>query len=677
MILKCKRSVYQQFKKSLSDSRLEYFKRELKKILKKQLEDETSKIEKSFLVVDALCKSMLNPFYESEIMEKAHREHLVPKQIRALNKKTGKTYTTTVYVNPNKQYGLKKYHETDSKGAKIAIAKLMKSVDKCQSEEELYKLVLRNKGRFSDSEGKPLQIVTELRKYVDEKQKNIGKLNTLNNNSKKTEKIQTKEIKLTVEEKEKLDKITSALEKNIVEMPKIEASEENFNNLFKNGIDSPIEHIKIGENQFDKLVAKGREDLLGAMADVIKDPAVIIKTKDNAKIYAKTYQGEKHKKTVVSVIVDKGELHISISTHIERSAQIAKKMDSILYTKIESVHGKKPHGTTPDNSKVSQNNADVKENNKTVNKTVTLKLSDFPAEFSKGKWKKQTQILLDYMNNCKDANPTVMEVYKSFGKLKNNLPFSIHKTNKKLPNGAFCIKGRPVKIRTGWESLEPVEQMLYIGEIDNSNEDLLKKTCSSALHEIMHMIDFSTRPDKNYSVYRSNNIQFTGIINNAKVTEAEIKEVGKFVDELKEERNKHIDKMNEYAAQCKKLNEDFKRGVLSQNEANAKQNDVRKDLAKAYELFKVVDTKTRAIGRLTDIYDALTNGKMRDEKGYGGHGRMYYRTPGNKETEIMANIGSLAVDSPEIMDFLEKRQPDVVKAVYNMFDDILKELNNE
>lgn len=175
MILKCKRNVYRQFRKSLSDLRLEYFKREIKSVLKKQLNSLKDDVEKSFYIVDSLKKSMLNPLYESEIMEKAHREHLVPKQIRALNKKTGKTYTTTVYINPNKQYGLNKYHETDSKGAKIAIAKLIKAVDRCQSEEELYKLVLRNKGRFSDNEGKPLPIVTELRKYVDKKQNNIGK----------------------------------------------------------------------------------------------------------------------------------------------------------------------------------------------------------------------------------------------------------------------------------------------------------------------------------------------------------------------------------------------------------------------------------------------------------------------------------------------------------------------
>lgn len=163
MILLCRKDIYRQIRKSIDNSRLEYFKRELKAVLKKQLDGESNEVEKSFSQrID-------------EILKGYDRAHLVPKQVRAVNEKTGKSYMKTVYINPNKQYGLKKYHETDSKGSKIAIAKLMKAVDKCQSEEELYKLVLRNKGRFSDSEGKPLPIAAELRKYIDEKQKNIGK----------------------------------------------------------------------------------------------------------------------------------------------------------------------------------------------------------------------------------------------------------------------------------------------------------------------------------------------------------------------------------------------------------------------------------------------------------------------------------------------------------------------
>ena len=145
-------------------------------------------------------------------------------------------------------------------------------------------------------------------------------------------------------QKGKLKQISEILQKNIEPMPeKIDFTRDNFDKLFKNGIDSPIEHIKIGDHQFEKLEEKGRQGLLAPMADVMKNPALVIKTTDGAKLYVKTYKGEKNAKNIVSVIVDKGDIHVSISTHIERAFQLAKKMDSILFERSESVHGETPH----------------------------------------------------------------------------------------------------------------------------------------------------------------------------------------------------------------------------------------------------------------------------------------------------------------------------------------------
>ncbi len=168
---------------------------------------------------------------------------------------------------------------------------------------------------------------------------------------------------LTEKEKENLSRIDSVLSKNIELLPeKIAFTRENFARLFKDGIDSPIEYIKVGEHQFEKLESKGRQGLLAPMADVLKDPALIIKTGDNAKLYAKTYQGESGEKTVVSVVVDKNGMQVSVSTHIERNKQLAKKMDAILYERTASAHGETPHGVLkpqPDSS-ISQSGKSVK-----------------------------------------------------------------------------------------------------------------------------------------------------------------------------------------------------------------------------------------------------------------------------------------------------------------------------
>lgn len=148
--------------------RLDYFKRELNNILDRQLEAlEKKTVTKSFSEwVDIICKS-------------SNRSHLVAKRVQAKNEKTGKVYMKTVYVNPDKVNGLKKYTIKQNMGSEekrnlaIAITKLKKAIDKCENEEQLLKLVLRNKGRFSDENDKPLQVVEDLQNYVKRKSNDI------------------------------------------------------------------------------------------------------------------------------------------------------------------------------------------------------------------------------------------------------------------------------------------------------------------------------------------------------------------------------------------------------------------------------------------------------------------------------------------------------------------------
>ncbi len=184
----------------------------------------------------------------------------------------------------------------------------------------------------------------------------------------------SEKTELTTKQQENLEKINAILDRNVVPLPKMEFTKENFSKLFGNGIDSPVEHIKIGENQYQKLIDKNRQELIAAMADVMKDPALIMKTDGNARIYAKTYEGENHKKTVVSVIVDKEKLHVSISTHVERNKQLAKKMDSILFERNESVHGLTPHGDeSPINDTIPQSADSVKEKKEPSGRKVTAR----------------------------------------------------------------------------------------------------------------------------------------------------------------------------------------------------------------------------------------------------------------------------------------------------------------
>ncbi len=57
-------------------------------------------------------------------------------------------------------------YDNNSRGAKLSIAALKRKADKCTSSEELLQLILENRDRFSDDNGRPLPFVKELSDYV-------------------------------------------------------------------------------------------------------------------------------------------------------------------------------------------------------------------------------------------------------------------------------------------------------------------------------------------------------------------------------------------------------------------------------------------------------------------------------------------------------------------------------
>jgi len=57
-------------------------------------------------------------------------------------------------------------YDSNSRGAKLSIAALKRKADKCTSSEELLQLILENRDRFSDDNGRPLPFVKELSDYV-------------------------------------------------------------------------------------------------------------------------------------------------------------------------------------------------------------------------------------------------------------------------------------------------------------------------------------------------------------------------------------------------------------------------------------------------------------------------------------------------------------------------------
>ena len=143
-----------------------------------------------------------------------------------------------------------------------------------------------------------------------------------------------------------------------VPMQKIEFSRDTYKRLFPGGkVKTPIENVKLGEHQYEKLKARGREEYLGAVYQTLADPVVVIETEkgnDRVRLYTKSFRGFPGEKTdaVISVVVDIGGLPVSISTHrrdVNNTLNKIKK-GGILYEKETAL----PVGTVAFNAPSSE-----------------------------------------------------------------------------------------------------------------------------------------------------------------------------------------------------------------------------------------------------------------------------------------------------------------------------------
>ena len=130
---------------------LAYFKKELIKILDKKEREEKAEIKKSL----AFTMDML--------IEKSSSGY----PIGTIREWKGKKYQK---IAPGKW---RRKYSNEEKGIRMSIAALKKAIDKCSTSQELLNLVLQNRDRFADDNGRPLPIVKELSEYVSSKNDKI------------------------------------------------------------------------------------------------------------------------------------------------------------------------------------------------------------------------------------------------------------------------------------------------------------------------------------------------------------------------------------------------------------------------------------------------------------------------------------------------------------------------
>lgn len=148
---------------------LEYFKKELIKILDKKEREEKAEIKKSL----AFTMDML--------IEKSSSGY----PIGTIREWKGKKYQK---IAPGKW---RRKYSSEEKGIRMSIAALKKAIDKCSTSQELLNLVLQNRDRFADDNGRPLPIVKELSEYASKKNDDLEYISKEG----KTQKEYAKELK--------------------------------------------------------------------------------------------------------------------------------------------------------------------------------------------------------------------------------------------------------------------------------------------------------------------------------------------------------------------------------------------------------------------------------------------------------------------------------------------------
>ena len=154
-------------------------------------------------------------------------------------------------------------------------------------------------------------------------------------------------------EKQIQDAFKFALENKTDVLQETELSRDNWNKYFPDGkVETPIETVKLGKNQFEKLQQTDREYLLDAMYKTLTKPSIVLEKETfDAKseefkpihVYGKSFirENSEHKKIIENIVVFKDDENISISTHsthnkdIGRFVKQIKTADQIIYADNE------------------------------------------------------------------------------------------------------------------------------------------------------------------------------------------------------------------------------------------------------------------------------------------------------------------------------------------------------
>lgn len=308
---------------------------------------------------------------------------------------------------------------------------------------------------------------------------------------------------------------------------------------------------------------------------------------------------------------------------------------------------------------------------KEIRKAIKLEPDMFPRSFTRTKPEAtNTQMLVDFINNCEDADPTVVELYSKMDKMESivsqGIPFDVkHTKNSAVNYRYYTTTGKLSEASISYPKLTLADPT---GQVNTT------------LHEQMHLMDMYLRKDplKATGWYSSEQGELVEFFKNLDTNNIKMsKKVEKLFEDFKTERKKFLDELVQtHNAQYKGVYELYRESKIDFKEYKKR----TKALDKVYEDQWEWGSRNAfggGIDCLQDIYDAMSGGTFREQGVVMyGHGKKYYQSIDQRCHETLANYGALKITRPELIDFLREDYPELVEMMEQTIEGMLKKVGN-
>lgn len=317
----------------------------------------------------------------------------------------------------------------------------------------------------------------------------------------------------------------------------------------------------------------------------------------------------------------------------------------------------------------------------------SIEASQYPDKFTNTKGKRQNfEAYIGAINSVEDADPKVREIFSRVGEIANspNLPEAF---DVKYAAGRGCVS-------TYYDRFTDEIKKVTVS-VPKMTPENIKGTVSTTAHELGHFIDLM----KGESGGKWMSTKYAGFLraDYLSLPPSERRAAAAARSEQTKPKGEILEVMREAEKRYKAAVENVKQWHKAEyermeNEYNSIENktleDRKQNLKDYKKLRREYDTRydiecriaMNGVDKLEDIYDALNDGYLRGKVIDGveiryGHGDSYYRSRDKQVEEIWANYCALSLTRPDLIELLRQDQPELVKSMDAMRDEILGGLN--